>query len=99
MKTLLLCITFLCVLAVGTGPAHARKKVNAAATIIAVSDNSISVKTGHATHTYKISSQTAIHVDGAKAAAKDLKKGMHAAVTSSQLDASAASAIDASTGS
>jgi hypothetical protein len=100
MKNLLLCITFLCLLAVGTVPAHAKKKlVHADATITAVSDNSISVKTGHAAHTYKITSQTLIHVDGTKATAKDLKKGMHAAVTASQLDASVASAVDASNGS
>jgi hypothetical protein len=99
MKTLLLCITFLCLLAMGTSPAHARKKVHADATITAVSSDSITVKTGHATHHYKITSQTLIHVDGTKAVAKDLKKGMHAAVTASQIDASTASAIEASNGS
>jgi len=99
MKNLLLCITILCLLAVGTVPAHARKKVHADATITAVSDNSISVKTGHAAHTYKITSQTLIRVDGRKVTAKDLKKGMHAAVTASQIDVNTASAIDASNGS
>ena len=100
MKYLLLCITFLCLLAAGTGPVQAshKKKVRTEATITAVSNNSISVKSGHATHTFKISGQTTIHVDGLKVTAKDLKKGMHAEVTASLIAPGAASAIEASTG-
>ena len=71
------------------------EKVNTETTISAISKDSISVKSGQATHTYKISSQTTIHVDGRKADAKDLKKGMHAEITASQLDVNTASAIEA----
>jgi len=99
LKHLLPCIALLCLLAVGTAPANAarrQRKVTAETTISAISKDSISIKSGHATHTFKISSQTAIHVDGMKAEAKDLKKGMHAEVTTSQLDPNTASAIEAS---
>ena len=102
MKHLLLCLTLLCLLVAGVTPANAarhRKIVKTESTITAVSGHSISVKTGSAHHTYKISSQTAIHLNGAKASAKDLKKGMHAEITASQLAPGAASAIEASSGS
>lgn len=98
MKHLLLCLTLLCLLSAGPTPAFAArrpKKVNTETTISAISKDSISVKSGQATHTYKISSQTTIHVDGRKADAKDLKKGMHAEITASQLDVNTASAIEA----
>jgi hypothetical protein len=100
MKHLLLCITLLSFLAACTVPAHAYRrpgaKTSSEAKITAVSGDSITVQNGKASHTYKISSQTTIHVDGRKADHKDLKKGMHAEVTTSQLDPNTASAIEAS---
>lgn len=96
MKPLLLLITLLCLLVDGTIPANAQNHIKTSASIVAVSKKSISVKSGHLTHTYKISTTTAIHLDGRKVNAKDLRKGMHADVTVSQLDPTTASAIEAS---
>jgi ligand-binding sensor domain-containing protein len=99
MKHLLLCITLVSLIAAGAtsawGARHP-KVATAEAKITAISKDSITVQSGKASHTYKISSQTTIHVDGRKAEAKDLKKGMHADVTTSQLDVNTASAIEAS---
>ena len=98
MKHLLLCNTVLCLFILGNTPAHAarhRKIIKTETTITAVSNTSISLKSGGATHTYKISSKTTIYLDGMKVGASDLKKGMHAEVTMSQLDPNTASAIEA----
>jgi hypothetical protein len=92
MKYLLLCVTLLCLLVVGTSPAHAFRTDSR---ITAISKNHIAVKIGRATHSYKITSQTLIRLDGMKVHAGALKKGMHADVTRSQLDPTTASAIDA----
>jgi uncharacterized membrane protein YqgA involved in biofilm formation len=96
MKHLFLCITILCLLVVGTSPAHAFRTDSR---ITAISKTHVSVKIGHATHSYKITSQTLIHLDGTNVHAKSLRKGMHADVTKSQLDPNTASAIEASSGS
>ena len=99
MKHLLLSIALMFLVPVN--PAFAKKpkgvKVHASGgKITAVSANSISVQVSKTTDTYKISAATLIHLDGRKAGAGDLKKGMHAEVTASQLDPGAASAIEAS---
>jgi outer membrane receptor protein involved in Fe transport len=74
-------------------------KVNASgAKITAVSATSISVQTAKTTQTYKISAATLIHMDGRKASASELQKGMRANVTASQLDPGAAASIEASSG-
>jgi hypothetical protein len=98
MKHLLLCITVLYLLIVGTSPAQG-KNFKTDSRITAISKDSISVKVGHATHSYKITTQTLIQLDGAKAHHGDLKKGMHAEVTASQIDRNTAVAIEASSGS
>ena len=95
MKQILLCIAL--ALFLPTNPASA-KRIDSAGKITAVSKSSVTVKIGRAAHTYKISSTTAIHLDGRKVDAKDLHKGMHADVTVSQLDPTAASAIEARNG-
>ena len=63
--------------------------------IVVVSPHSITVAIGHAKHSYKITKETAIHVDGVKAGAKALKKGMHAEVTDSLLSPRTAASIEA----
>ncbi len=99
MKRLILCITLLSLSFAGINSANAarhRKIFKTETTISAVSSTSISLKSGSATHIYKISSHTVIHVDGVKAEAKDLQKGMRAEVTTSQLEPGTASAVEAS---
>ena len=101
MKNLMFCISLVCLLALGTIPAIGAKRkklIKSEAQISAVSSDSISVKVGHAVHSYKIDGHTVIHVDDKKANAKDLKKGMHAEVTESQLAPGTASSIEATTG-
>ena len=96
MRLLLLGITLLCFLVAGTSPAHAFKTDSR---ITAISKERISVKLGHAHHSYKITSQTVITLDGVKVHPKALRKGMHADVTASQIDRNTAVAIAASSGS
>lgn len=99
MKHLLRCLILPCLFVLGTTPAHAvrhRKTIKSEATITAASSTSVSVKLGSSTRVYKISSTTTIHIDGAKAGAGDLKKGMRADITVSQIDPDSASAIEAS---
>ena len=98
MKTTLLLVCLLSLVLLNTAPAKGVKYAKAHAsspTITAVSADSISVVAAKVAHTYKITSQTAIHIDGVKAGAKDLKKGMHAAVTTGQLDPNTAMAVEA----
>jgi hypothetical protein len=64
--------------------------------ITAVSGTSISVQSSKTVQTYRISTATVIHLDGARVDSAELKKGMHAEVTASQLDTNAASMIEAS---
>ena len=98
MKHLLLCATLLCFLVAGTSLAQG-KNFKTDSRIIAISKDSISVKLGHAHHSYKITSQTGITLDGVKVRPKALHKGMHADVTPSQIDRNTAVAIEASSGS
>ena len=102
MKHSLLFICLLCLIA--AAPASAKgvkfKKVDASgAKITAVSASSVSIESAKVKHTYKITAATQIHVDGRKAGAADMKKGMHAEVTASQLDPAVAMAIEASSSS
>jgi hypothetical protein len=79
--------------------ASARVHVNASGgKITAVSGTSITVQASKKKQTYKISTATVIHLDGSKVQPSELKKGMHAEVTVSQLDPNAASMIEASRG-
>lgn len=98
MKHFLLSIPLLCFLVAGTPPAQG-KNFQTDSRIADISKNRISVKLGHAHHSYKITSQTSIQLDGVKVHARALKKGMHADVTASQLDRNTAVAIAASSGS
>ena len=104
MKHTLLFICLLSFVPLESAPAKGAKsaksvKVNASgAKITLVSGTSISVEMGKSTHTYKISGQTQIHLDGRKTSANDLRKGMRADVTASQLDPDTAIIIEASTG-
>src|SRR5207253_689883 len=97
MKHLLFCITLLCLLVAGASPAQG-KVFKTDSRITAISKNRISVKVGHAKHSYKITSQTLIQLDGIKVNARALKKGMHADVTPSQIDRNTAVSIEASGG-
>ena len=98
MKHLLLCITLLCFLVLGTGPAQG-KTFKTDSRITEISKERISVHVGHAHHSYKITSQTVITLDGTKVHPRELRKGMHADVTASQIDRNTAVAIAASSGS
>jgi hypothetical protein len=98
MKPLLPGITLLCLLLVGASPAQGRV-FRTDSHITAISKERISVKVGHAKHSYKITSQTLIELDGRKVGPKALRKGMHADVTASQIDRNTAIAIEASSGS
>ena len=96
-------LLFLCLLALlPAAPAAAKgvkySKVDASgAKITAVSADSITLQSAKVNHTYKITASTQIRVDGRKAGAADLKKGMHVNVTASQLDPGIAMAIEATT--
>jgi len=94
MKNLLLCITLLCLLVAGTIPANG-KTFRTESRITQVSAHSISVNVGHAKHTYKITGETAIRLDGRKASARELRKGMAAEVTASQINPKIAIEIEA----
>lgn len=101
MKSTLLLICLLSFLPLASAPAKGVKytKVHGAgAKITAVSADSISVESAKVVHTYKISSKTLIHLNGAKTGASDLRKGMHAEVTASQLDPNTAIAIEVLSG-
>ena len=102
VKHTLLSICLLCLIAVAPASAKGVKfnKVDASgAKITAVSASSISFESAKVNHTYKITAATQIRVDGRKAGAADLKKGMHVGVTAGQLDPTVAMAIEASSSS
>lgn len=74
-------------------------KVHASgARITDVSATSITVKEAKKVRTYQIGKLTSIKVDGNKAGAQALRKGMFVNVTTSQLDAGMARSIEATTG-
>ena len=98
MKHLLLSIALLFILVAGPRSAHG-KVFKTDSRIAEISKDKISVKLGHAHHSYKITSATVITLDGMKVKAHALKKGMHADVTASQIDRNTAVAIQASSGS
>jgi hypothetical protein len=96
---LLVCLLSIFLFSPASGRVVKGAKVHASgAKITAVSANSISVLTGKSTHTYKISGQTLIEVDGRKAGANALHKGMLAEVTPSSLDPGTAMSVEASSG-
>jgi hypothetical protein len=96
MKRPLLCIALLFLFVAGTVPATSEaKSFRAESHITAVSPHSITVVLGHAQRSYKITGQTEIHVNGRKAGAQELKKGMQADVTASQIDPNVAIKIEA----
>jgi hypothetical protein len=104
MKPILLVVCLLSLVPLNSASAKGAKgpkavKVHAAgAKITAISANLISVEIAKDTHTYAISAQTQVHLNGMKASVKDLRKGMRADVTASQLDPRAAMMIEASDG-
>ena len=96
---LILCLLSLVTLNSAPAKGVKYKKADASSPkITAVSATSISVTAAKISRTYKISTVTQIHLDGVKAGAADLKAGMHADVTTSQLDPNTAMAIEASHG-
>lgn len=106
MKRTLVLLSLLSLMLLHDAPAKGKAKktpppikVHASgAKISAVSTDSISVETGKSSQTYKISGSTHIHLDGRKVSANDLRKGMRADVTSSQLDPDSAMSIEATSG-
>ena len=66
------------------------------ATITSVSSDSISVGNGKSSQSYKISGSTQIRLDGRRVSANELRSGMRADVTASQLDPGSAMSIEAS---
>jgi len=98
MKHPLLCIPLLALFVAVSIPATVEAKTfRTESHITKVSDHSITVELGHAKHTYKITAETQIHVDGKLAKAKALHKGMPADVTTSQINPKLALTIEAQT--
>jgi hypothetical protein len=66
--------------------------------ITSVSSDSISVGNGKTSQSYKISGSTQIRLDGRRVSANELRSGMRADVTASQLDPGSAMSIEATSG-
>lgn len=106
MKRTLILLSILSLMPLNDAPAKGRApgkrpapiKIDAGdETITAVSSDSITVGTAKSksSQTYKISGITQIHLDGRKVSTNDLRSGMRAIVTPSQLDPGSAMSIEA----
>jgi hypothetical protein len=98
-RLLLACLLLLLPLGSAIGKGIPWAKVDASsARITEVSATSIAVKSAKVVHSYKITKLTRIVVDGRRAGAEKLRKGMFASVTPSQLEPDTAISIDARSG-
>ena len=76
-------------------PTPVPEKIEAGTKIESVGGETISVKSGKTTQTYKIDGRTAISINGKKGAAADLKPGMHVQVDASKITPDLAASIAA----
>lgn len=72
-------------------------KSSAHSVIVTVSNNAISVKSGHDTKQFKMDGHTTVTLDGNKVAAGALKAGMYAEVTPGGIDPGVAMSVAATT--